>query len=91
MTRALGIPRLNLVGYGVCNEEHRAPRRTIAIGCLRIQGRYTEMAHEFCRTPEDYKAWSQNLGHADVLTTFTSYGSVAPARHQLSRDGDVDK
>lgn len=26
--------------------------------------------------PEALKAWSQNLGHADVLTTFTSYGSV---------------
>jgi hypothetical protein len=27
------------------------------------------------------KAWSQNLGHADVLTTFTSYGNV-PAHRQ---------
>jgi hypothetical protein len=27
-------------------------------------------------SPEAMKAWSQNLGHADVLTTFTSYGSV---------------
>ena len=27
-------------------------------------------------TPEQMKAWSQNLGHADVLTTFTSYGAV---------------
>jgi integrase len=23
-----------------------------------------------CRTPEEYKAWSQNLGHEHVLTTF---------------------
>ena len=30
---------------------------------------------------ESMKAWSQNLGHADVLTTFTSYGSV-PAHRQ---------
>lgn len=29
-----------------------------------------------CQTPEQTKAWSQNLGHADVLTTFTSYGTV---------------
>ena len=27
-------------------------------------------------SPEHMKAWSQNLGHADVLTTFTSYGAV---------------
>ena len=33
-----------------------------------------------CNTPEEFKAWSQNLGHSQVLTTFTSYGSVPPAR-----------
>lgn len=27
-------------------------------------------------SPEAMKAWSQNLGHSDVLTTFTSYGQV---------------
>lgn len=27
-------------------------------------------------TPQAMKAWSQNLGHADVLTTFTSYGTL---------------
>ncbi len=32
-------------------------------------------------TVEEFKAWSQNLGHADVLTTFTSYGNV-PAHRQ---------
>ena len=31
-------------------------------------------------TPEQMKAWSQNLGHADVLTTFTSYGNVTAHR-----------
>ena len=32
-------------------------------------------------SPETMKAWSQNLGHSDVLTTFTSYGSI-PAHRQ---------
>lgn len=27
-------------------------------------------------SPKQMKAWSQNLGHSDVLTTFTSYGNV---------------
>lgn len=27
-----------------------------------------------CQTPEEFKAWSQNLGHDKVLTTFLSYG-----------------
>lgn len=31
-------------------------------------------------TPEQMKAWSQNLGHADVLTTFTSYGQIPTHR-----------
>jgi len=32
-------------------------------------------------SPEAMKAWSQNLGHADVMTTLTSYGTV-PAHRQ---------
>lgn len=37
----------------------------------------TKLGQEICKTPEDFKAWSQNLGHEKVLTTFTSYGEVA--------------
>ncbi len=33
-----------------------------------------------CKSPEEYKAWSQNLGHEHVLTTFSSYGDVG--RHR---------
>jgi integrase len=33
-----------------------------------------------CQSPEEFKAWSQNLGHDGVLTTFTSYGHVASGR-----------
>ena len=33
-----------------------------------------------CRTPEEFKAWSQNLSHDQVLTTFTSYGQVDARR-----------
>jgi len=33
-----------------------------------------------CKTPEEYKAWSQNLGHEHVLTTFSSYGDVSTYR-----------
>ena len=34
------------------------------------------LGERMCRTPEEFKAWSQNLGHEHVLTTFTSYGQV---------------
>jgi integrase len=33
-----------------------------------------------CRSPEAFKAWSQNLGHEHVLTTFTSYGAISSHR-----------
>ena len=46
----------------------------------RVRDTVTELANDHCRTPEDFKAWSQNMGHEDVLTTFRSYGSVAPGR-----------
>jgi site-specific recombinase XerD len=38
------------------------------------------LGEEVCKTPEQFKAWSQNLGHEKVLTTFLSYGEVANQR-----------
>lgn len=35
-----------------------------------------------CQTPEEFKAWSQNLGHEKVLTTFFSYGEVGARRQR---------
>jgi hypothetical protein len=31
-----------------------------------------------CRTPRQIKAWSQNLGHENIATTLTSYGTIDP-------------
>jgi len=39
-----------------------------------------QLSERLCRTPEEFKAWSQNLGHEQVLTTFSSYGQVASNR-----------
>lgn len=33
-----------------------------------------------CKSPEEFKAWSQNLGHEAVMTTFRSYGTVSSQR-----------
>lgn len=38
------------------------------------------LGEDLCTSPEAFKAWSQNLGHEKVLTTFTSYGAVACER-----------
>src|SRR5262245_52575245 len=44
------------------------------------------LGERLCRTPEEFKAWSQNLGHEQVLTTFSSYGQVGADRQaQLMR------
>lgn len=39
-----------------------------------------------CNSPEEFKAWSQNLGHEQVLTTFTSYGEV-----EITRQSEIFK
>jgi integrase len=39
-----------------------------------------QLGERLCHTPEEFKAWSQNLGHDTVLTTFASYGEVARDR-----------
>jgi integrase len=36
-----------------------------------------KLGEDVCKSPEEFKAWSQNLGHEKVLTTFLSYGEVA--------------
>jgi integrase len=45
------------------------------------------LGEERCRSPEAFKAWSQNLGHEKVMTTFTSYGAVSARRQaEIIRD-----
>lgn len=39
-----------------------------------------QLGERLCANPEQFKAWSQNLGHDRVMTTLTSYGAVAPHR-----------
>ena len=36
-------------------------------------------------SPEEFKAWSQNVGHRQVLTTFTSYGAVRIDQQDIIR------
>ncbi len=42
------------------------------------------LGQTLCQSPEEFKSWSQNLGHADVLTTLYNYGEV-----QQSRQGEI--
>ena len=42
------------------------------------------LGQAMCKSPEDFKAWSQNLGHEGVLKTFANYGTLA-----FDRQGEV--
>ena len=44
----------------------------------------TRLGQKICTSPEVFKAWSQNLGHEKVSTTFTSYGEV-----EVERQGEL--
>jgi len=47
-----------------------------------LRSTLVRLGEQQCRTPEDFKSWSQNLGHEGVLTTFTSYGAVSSGRQR---------
>jgi len=52
-----------------------------------LRNTLVRLGQEVCKTPEQFKAWSQNLGHEKVMTTFTSYGEVACQRQaEIIRD-----
>jgi integrase/recombinase XerD len=38
------------------------------------------LGQRLCRTPEEWKVWSQNLGHESEATTFVGYGHVSHHR-----------
>jgi integrase/recombinase XerD len=45
------------------------------------------LANTHCKTPEQYKAWSLNLGHENIATTLSAYCPVSTTRQgELIRD-----
>jgi integrase len=46
----------------------------------RLRDTLAILGKRFCRTPEEFQAWGQNLGHTSMATTFASYGAVSGAR-----------
>lgn len=45
-----------------------------------LRNTLVRLGQDVCQSPEEFKAWSQNLGHEKVLTTFLNYGTVASDR-----------
>jgi site-specific recombinase XerD len=63
----------------------------------RVRDTLVAHGYQWCRTPEELKALSQNLGHSQVATTLISYGTIALHRQRElirgagQRDGQQDK
>lgn len=79
-----GIFREAFIHAGLTYFNPHSFRKTLAL-----------FGQQVCKSPEEYKAWSQNLGHEGVLTTFLSYGAVSTGRQseimrQLASPG-IDK
>ncbi len=47
-----------------------------------IRNTLVQLGQRRCKSPEEFKAWSQNLGHEKTLTTFLNYGEVAFHRQE---------
>jgi integrase len=61
-----------------------------------VRDTLTQLAYRLALSPEQLKAWSQNMGHATVLTTLAGYGHVATERQgeilsSLARFGESSK
>jgi integrase len=64
---------------GLPNYNPHSVRHTLAV-----------LGEKICRTPEEWKAYSQNFGHSSPMTTFNSYGQVAPHRQAEILNALVD-
>jgi len=90
---AVGLERKHWSSAGPVRE---AFRRAFAAAGLpyfaphRLRNTLVALGQKRCQTPEEFKVWSQNLGHSQVMTTFTSYGSAPVARQAAIIRGLVE-
>lgn len=61
-----------------------------------IRNTIIALGEKICNTPEEFKVWSQNIGHDSVLTSLTSYGEVGKHRQaeimkQLAQPKDLEQ
>ena len=81
--RADGLDRKNWSNAGPIRKVFREAFEAAGLPYFNphsFRNTLAQLGERTCRTPEEFKAWSQNLGHEKVMTTFSSYGAVASAR-----------
>jgi integrase/recombinase XerC len=81
--KASGLDRRHWAGAAPIRTSFREAFRLAGLTYFNPHSFRNTLVHfgqEVCKTPEEFKAWSQNLGHEKALTTFLSYGEVAHDR-----------
>jgi len=78
-------------GHSGARSFSSAPAKKLATrrssGSSSFRNTLVQLGQEVCKSPEQFKAWSQNLGHEKTLTTFLNYGEVACQRQgEIMRD-----
>jgi integrase len=85
---ALGPTRqFEVSGLGRCHWKNASPIRKIFREAFTaadlpyfnphsFRNTLVQLMLKICKSAEEVKAWSQNLGHEGVMTTFVSYGQV---------------
>ena len=81
--QAVGLSREHWSGAGPIRKVFREAFEAAGLPYFNphsFRDALVQLGERECRTPEEFKAWSQNLGHERVLTTLTSYGAVPSQR-----------
>lgn len=81
--QAIGLAREHWSGTGPIRAIYREAFAAAGLPYFNphcFRDALVQLGERICTTPEQFKAWSQNIGHERVLTTLTSYGKVPAAR-----------
>jgi len=81
--QAIGLAREHWSGTGPIRAIYRDAFAAASLPYFNphcFRDALVQLGERICTTPEQFKAWSQNIGHERVLTTLTSYGKVPAAR-----------
>lgn len=79
----VGLRRLGWHGAGPIRDIFRNAFAAAALPYYNphsFRDTLAQLGERICPTMEALKAWSLNFGHAGMMTTLTSYGSMAPYR-----------
>jgi integrase len=80
--RQFGVAGLNRVHWSTASPIRKLFREAFSQAGLpyfnphSVRNTLVRLGQDLCQSPEEFKAWSQNLGHEKVLTTFLNYGAV---------------